>query len=47
MAIPAGSMVMGVPAKVRREVTEAERERFRDNAARYVALREIYRQEPA
>jgi carbonic anhydrase/acetyltransferase-like protein (isoleucine patch superfamily) len=47
MVIPAGSMVMGVPAKVRREVTEAERERFRDNAARYVALREIYRQEPA
>ena len=47
MEIPTGSMVMGVPAKVRREVTEAERERFRDNAAHYVSLREIYRQEPA
>ena len=44
--IPPGSMVMGVPAKVRRELTDAERERFRENAQNYVRYREIYREEP-
>jgi carbonic anhydrase/acetyltransferase-like protein (isoleucine patch superfamily) len=42
MEIPPGSMVMGVPGKVRREVTPAEQERFRENAAHYVELREHY-----
>ena len=46
MQIPAGSMVMGVPAKVRREVSAEERERFSANARHYVELRETYRQEP-
>ena len=45
MQVPPGSMVMGVPAKVRREVTGEERERFRLNARHYVELREIYRNE--
>jgi carbonic anhydrase/acetyltransferase-like protein (isoleucine patch superfamily) len=37
--------VMGVPAKVRREVTEAEKDRFRANAQRYVSLRQTYLEE--
>jgi len=45
MEIPPGSMVMGVPAKVRREVTEAEKDRFRANAQRYVSLRQTYLEE--
>jgi len=36
------SLVMGVPGKVRREVTAEERERFRVNAQHYVELREEY-----
>lgn len=47
MQIPPGSMVMGVPAKVKREVTEEERIRFRENAQNYVKYREIYREEPS
>ena len=33
--IPEGSMVLGVPARVVRQITEAERESIRANAARY------------
>lgn len=47
MQIPPGSMVMGVPAKVRRAVTEDEQARFRENAQRYVRYRAEYRDEPA
>lgn len=47
MQVPAGSMVMGVPAKVKREITAEERERFRENAQNYVRYREIYREEPS
>ena len=36
MQVPPGSMVMGVPAKIRREVTAEEKERFRLNAQNYV-----------
>src|SRR5271166_6683878 len=42
MQIPPGSMVMGIPAKVKRELTTEERERFHHNASRYVALAKIY-----
>lgn len=42
MEIPPGSMVMGVPGKVRRSVSPEEQERFRENAAHYVELREHY-----
>jgi carbonic anhydrase/acetyltransferase-like protein (isoleucine patch superfamily) len=38
MEVPAGSMVMGVPARVKRHVTEPERERVRRSAANYMAL---------
>lgn len=34
--VPAGSVVMGVPGKVRREVTEADRERMARAALHYV-----------
>src|SRR6266849_429299 len=45
--VPAGSMVMGVPAKVKRPLSEEERERFRQNARHYVEAAQIYRDEPA
>ncbi|MEZ5400823.1 MAG: gamma carbonic anhydrase family protein [Bryobacteraceae bacterium] len=41
--IPAYSMVMGVPGKIRREVTPEERERFRVNADHYLELCDDYR----
>lgn len=47
MEIPPYSMVMGVPGKIRREVTPEERERFRVNAQHYVELCATYREEPA
>ena len=45
--IPPLSMVMGVPAKVKRSVTDEERERFRLNTEHYVEAARIYRDEPA
>jgi carbonic anhydrase/acetyltransferase-like protein (isoleucine patch superfamily) len=36
--IPPGSLVAGVPAKVRRELTDEEREGVRQNAVHYVEL---------
>ena len=45
--IPPNSMVMGVPAKVRREITPEEAERFRLNTRHYVELGQIYRDEQA
>ena len=47
MTIPPNSLAMGVPAKVRREVTAEERERFRLNAEHYDELRRQYREEPS
>ena len=44
--IPPASMAMGVPAKVKRAVTEDERERFRLNADHYVEAARAYRDEP-
>lgn len=41
--IPAGSVVMGVPGKVVREVTEDDVERIRENARIYVEKAEKYR----
>lgn len=43
--IPPFSLVMGVPGKVRREVTPEERERFKVNAEHYVELAEEYLRE--
>jgi len=44
--VPPGSMVMGVPAKVKRQITEEEIARFRENAEHYVNEARIYRDEP-
>src|SRR5216684_7081347 len=41
--VPAESMVMGVPAKVKRALTAEERERFRQNAQHYVEAARIYK----
>jgi carbonic anhydrase/acetyltransferase-like protein (isoleucine patch superfamily) len=43
--IPPASMAMGVPAKVKRAVTDDERERFRLNADHYVEAARAYRDE--
>ena len=42
---PPGSLLMGAPAKVRRAVSEQERERIRRNAASYVELGGEYKEE--
>jgi carbonic anhydrase/acetyltransferase-like protein (isoleucine patch superfamily) len=47
MEVPPGTMVMGVPAKVKREITPQERERFSENAKNYVRYRQTYREEPS
>lgn len=41
--VPPGSMVVGIPGRVVRETTEAEREGFRAGALRYVAMIEVHR----
>jgi len=43
MAVPPRSVVMGAPAKVRRPVTEEERDGLRRYAENYVAYKEDYR----
>jgi carbonic anhydrase/acetyltransferase-like protein (isoleucine patch superfamily) len=43
--VPEGSMVMGVPGKVKRSVTDDERERFRLGAQHYVEAGRIYREQ--
>ena len=43
--VPPESMVMGVPAKVKRQLTPEERERFRLNAMHYVEAARIYKDE--
>jgi carbonic anhydrase/acetyltransferase-like protein (isoleucine patch superfamily) len=40
--VPDGSLVAGVPGKVRRELTEDEREGIRTNASQYVARSRAY-----
>jgi len=47
MKIPARRLVMGLPGKVRRELTEEERAHLRTLAANYVGYKETYLQEPA
>jgi carbonic anhydrase/acetyltransferase-like protein (isoleucine patch superfamily) len=43
--VPPESMVMGVPAKVKRQLTPEERERFRLNAMHYVEAARTYKDE--
>ena len=38
MQVPAGSLVLGIPAKVVRQLDVAQQKQIIDNAARYVAL---------
>jgi carbonic anhydrase/acetyltransferase-like protein (isoleucine patch superfamily) len=45
--VPPDSMVMGVPGKVKRQLTEDERQRFRENARHYVEAARIYKDEMA
>ncbi|MFV0131009.1 gamma carbonic anhydrase family protein [Streptomyces sp. HMX112] len=44
MRVPPGSLVAGVPAKVRRELTDEEREGIRLNAAMYLELARGHRE---
>lgn len=46
MQVPPGSMVMGTPAKVRREVMPEETARFAENAQRYLRYRQDFKEEP-
>jgi carbonic anhydrase/acetyltransferase-like protein (isoleucine patch superfamily) len=43
MRVPPGSLVAGVPARVRRELTEEEREGIKLNAAHYTELAKVHR----
>ena len=45
MQVAPGMLVMGAPAKVRREVTPEEQERFRKNCDNYVRIASIYKEE--
>src|SRR5262245_40845338 len=45
MVVPPGSLVMGVPGKVRRPLTEEERESIRRYAANYYDYKETYLRE--
>src|ERR1700731_3158391 len=45
--VPPDSMVMGLPGKVKRRLTEDERQRFRENAKHYVEAARIYKDETA
>jgi len=45
MEVAANILVMGAPAKVRREVTPEEQERFRRNCHNYVKITKIYKEE--
>jgi carbonic anhydrase/acetyltransferase-like protein (isoleucine patch superfamily) len=45
MEVPANSVVMGAPAKVRREATTEEQARFRKNCDNYVKITAIYKEE--
>ena len=45
MEVPPGTLVMGAPAKPRRQVTAEEQARFRKNCRNYVALSAVYKEE--
>ncbi len=45
MDVPPGMLVMGTPAKVKREVTAEEQVRFRKNCDNYVKITAIYKEE--
>jgi carbonic anhydrase/acetyltransferase-like protein (isoleucine patch superfamily) len=45
MQVPPGMLVMGVPAKVFRAVTEEEATRFREGCKHYVEKAALYREQ--
>ena len=45
MDVPAGNLAMGMPARIRREVTPEERQRFRKNCQNYIRITAIYKEE--
>ena len=45
--IPAGSLVMGSPGKVKRALTEADRQSIAAYAERYVSYKNIYKNDAA
>lgn len=45
MSVPANTVVMGAPAKVKRDVTPEEQQRFRKNCDNYVKITAIYKEE--
>jgi gamma-carbonic anhydrase len=45
MDVPPNSMAIGMPARIRREVTPEEQERFRKNCENYVRITAIYKEE--
>lgn len=45
MEVPPSTLVMGVPAKVRRAVTAEEQERFREGVRHYVEKAKLYKEE--
>jgi carbonic anhydrase/acetyltransferase-like protein (isoleucine patch superfamily) len=47
MEVAPYTLVMGAPAKVKREVTDEEKVRFQKNADSYVRLTAIYKEEQA
>jgi carbonic anhydrase/acetyltransferase-like protein (isoleucine patch superfamily) len=47
MNVPPNMLVMGTPAKIRREVTAEEQQRFQENCDTYVSLAGIYKEEQA
>jgi len=47
MDVPANTLVMGTPAKVKRAVTADEQERFKQNCQNYVRITAIYKEEPS
>jgi gamma-carbonic anhydrase len=47
MDVPPETLVMGTPARVKRAVTEEEKQRFRKNCDNYVRITAIYKEEQA
>lgn len=45
MQVPAKMLVMGTPAKVKRQVSEEEQARFRKNCDNYVLITRLYKEE--
>lgn len=45
MQVPANTLVMGAPAKVRRDVTAEEQARFAKNCDNYVKITAVYKEE--